>query len=137
MALSPEMFEGAAAGGIMAVIAGFLVFFIILIIALYVYSALALMAIAKRTGTPNGYLAWIPIANVYLITQIGKQSGWWTLGLLVGVIPFLGGLALVALEVFLFWKLAEACKKPGWWGVLTLIPVANLVILGILAWGKD
>ena len=47
--------------------------FLIIFLAVYIYGALALMAIAKKTKTPNGWLAWIPIANVFLIIQIAKQ----------------------------------------------------------------
>jgi len=46
-------------------------------LALYVYSSWALMTIAKKTDTPNAWLAWIPIANLYLMTQVA-QIPWWT-----------------------------------------------------------
>jgi hypothetical protein len=117
-------------GGLLAVI-------ILVALAAYIYFALALMTIAKRTNTPNAWLAWIPIANIYLLTQIGKQNGWWTAGLLAGVIPFLGGLAVLALMIFLWWKAAEQIKRPGWWGILMAIPLVNLVVLGMMAWGKN
>jgi hypothetical protein len=97
---------------------------------------LALIAIAKKTRTENSWLAWIPIANFYLITQMAKQSGLWTLILFASFIPIIGGLAVMAVLVWLFWTIAEKIKLPGWTSLLLLVPIVNLVMLGIYAWKK-
>ena len=112
------------------------VFFFILMIALYVYFALALMAIAKKTNTKNGWLAFIPIANVYLMTQIAGLPGWYTLAILLPIIPFIGVIAMWVIFIYMFWKIAEAIHKPGWWSILLIIPIVNLVVIGMMAWGK-
>jgi len=109
---------------------------LILMVGLYVYFALALMAIAKKTKTEKAWLAWIPIANVYLMTKVAGLPAWLTLAVLLPIIPFIGGLAMAAVMVFMWWKIAEAIGKPGWWSILLLIPIVNLVIVGIMAWGK-
>ena len=44
--------------GLYALFAGMGVFAMLIAIAIYVYFALALMAIAKKTNTPNGWLAF-------------------------------------------------------------------------------
>jgi hypothetical protein len=51
----------------------FLLFFAVF----YVYTALALMTIATKTNTPNGWLAWIPIANIILMLNIARKPIWW------------------------------------------------------------
>ena len=112
-----------------------IIFMLLMLIALYIYVSLALMTIAKKTKTKNRWFAWIPILNFYLITQIAKQSGWWTLILLAWIIPF-GGIAIVAVGIWMFWLIAERRKFPGWFSLLLLIPIVNLVMLGILAWKK-
>ena len=122
--------------GLYALFAGMGVFAMLIAIAIYVYFALALMAIAKKTNTPNGWLAFIPIANIYLMTQIAKLPGWYTLVILLPIIPVIGGIAMAAAIIYFWWKIAEAINKPGWWSILLLIPVVNLVIIGIMAWGK-
>ncbi len=122
--------------GFLAAISAFLVVFVIIALALYIYSALVLMAIAKKTKTPNGWLAFIPIANVYLMVKIAKLSGWFTLIVLVPIIPVVGSLALTAGTIWFWWRIAENIKKPGWWSLLMLVPVLNLIIMGIMAWGK-
>lgn len=126
-------------GAFLAAIVGFLAVFLIGVLIFYIYSALVLMAIAKKTKTPNGWMAWVPVLNIYLMTKIGKVSPWTMLGLLIVFIPFLNyiaGIVMMVLVVIWWWKIAEACKKPGWWGILMLIPIVNLIIMGILAWGK-
>jgi len=113
----------------------FVIFMILLCLAVYIYVAFALMTIAKKTNTKNRWMAWIPILNFYLITQIAKQSGWWTLILLASFISF-GGIAILAVAIWMFWLIAERRKLPGWFSLLLIIPIVNLVILGVIAWKK-
>jgi uncharacterized membrane protein YhaH (DUF805 family) len=122
--------------GSLAALGAFLAVYIIVMLAIYIYTAIALMAIAKKTDTPNGWLAWIPIANIYLMTQIAGISGWWTFGLLIVIIPFIGYFALLAGMIFLYWRIAIKLDKPGWWGILAMIPIVGWIIIGIMAWGK-
>ena len=103
---------------------------------IYVYAALALMYIAKRTKTENDWLAWIPIANVYLMTKIAGVHPAWTLVIFLTIIPIVGGLLMAAAMIYFWWKIAEVRGKPGWWSLLMIIPLVNFVIMGILAWGE-
>ena len=98
-------------------------------IAVYIWMAICLMKIAEKTGTPNGWLAWIPIANIYLICMIAGKPWWW---LLLFLIPIVN----IVILVILWWKIAEVRGKPGWWGVLLLVPIVNFVILGMLAFSN-
>ena len=118
----------AAAGAIIVTLV------IILVIAIYIYSSLALMTIANKTRTKNAWLAWIPIANIYLMTQI-SETPWWTIfSLLLAFIPLIGAFAFLAVYGWWWWKISENRNKPGWFGLLTIIPILNLVVMGILAW---
>lgn len=51
--------------------------YVILWLAIYVYIALALQTIAKKTGTANGWMAWIPVLNFILMIQIASKPIWW------------------------------------------------------------
>jgi hypothetical protein len=117
----PNAAQFAALGVVMMI--GFAVF-----AAFYIYAALTLQAIAKRTNTENGWLAWIPIANVILMLNIAKRPIWW---IILCFVPLVN----LAILIIVWMDIAVACKKPNWWGVLTIVPVANLVIMGLLAWG--
>lgn len=129
--MNNEALTQLAAWGVVAII----IFFIVAI-AVYIYMALALMTIAKKTKTPRPWLAWIPIANFYLMTQIAGVSGLVTLVLLASFIPYIGGLIIAGVSAWLWWRIAEERHRPGWWGILTIIPIVNLVIMGMLAWKK-
>ena len=90
----------------------------------------------QKTKTENGWLAFIPIANVYLATQMAGLSGWWTLIIFAALIPFIGSLALIGVMIWMWWIIAEKIGRPGWWSLLLLIPIVNFVVIGIMAWGK-
>ena len=110
--------------------------FLVIFLAMYVYAALALQTIAKRLNNEKAWLAWIPIANIYLITQLVGIPGWWTLIVFAQIIPFVGALAFLGVMGWILWLLAEKLNHPGWMGLLLLVPVVNLVVLWMLAWGS-
>jgi hypothetical protein len=93
----------------------------------YIYVSLALQTIAQKTNTENGWLAWIPIANIVLTLNIAKKPVWW-------IILFLIPLVNIVMAIVVWMAVAEARGKPSWWGVLIIIPVANLIVPGYLAW---
>jgi hypothetical protein len=133
---NPTSFDPVMMAKIMPILAPFIIAIVILGIALYIYHALALMAMAKKRKVANGWLAWIPIANIFLMTKLAGISGWFTLMIFASWIPFVGGLAVAVFMVWMWWKIAEKLGFPNWYGVLTIIPIANLIIVGIMAWGK-
>jgi len=98
-------------------------------IAVYIWLALCLQTIARKTDIPNAWLAWIPIANIYLMCKVGYKPGWWT-------ILFFIPIANVVFTVLVWMKIAEIRNQPSWLGILMIVPIANLVIPGILAFGS-
>lgn len=106
-----------------------LLIFILMFIPLYAYWALAAQIIARKTNTENGWLAWVPIANLILWANIARKPFWW--GLLC-IVPLVG-LVFMAL---VWMAIAEARNKPNWWGILAIVPFVNLVVPGYLAWSK-
>jgi hypothetical protein len=106
---------------------GFLMFCLVFLVAIYVYTALALQTIAQKTNTENGWLAWIPIANVILMLNIARKPVWW---ILLCLIP----LVSIVMFILIWMGIAEARNKPNWWGIMVIVPVMNLVMPGYLAW---
>ena len=117
-------------------ITAFFAVFMIFFAAVYVYTAIALMAIAKKTKTKNAWLAWIPVANIYLMTQIAEVQWWTMLFLLFAWIPVLGPAIVMGLTIYWWWNIAERRKMPGWMGILMAVPIVNLVAIGMIAWSK-
>lgn len=133
---------------------GIMVVLIILLIAIYIYFSLALMFIAKRTNTSNAWLAWIPYANIFLITKIAQKHWWPILLILIPlilnffpkniifyVINYISIIALMIFYTIWWWKICERRSKPGWWALVVLIPLIGwiwgLIMIGILAWEKN
>lgn len=95
----------------------------------YVYMALTLQFIATKTGTPDAWMAWVPILNVFLMCKIAGKPGWWVV---LFFIPFVN----LVMTVLVWMGIAEARHKPAWLGVLMLVPIANIVIPAHLAFSE-
>ena len=50
-----------------------MIFTSLISIAFYVLQAIALQSIAKNRGIENGWLAWIPVGNVYILGAIADD----------------------------------------------------------------
>ena len=103
-----------------------LLLIIVLSLAPYIWLALCLYIIANKTNTPNGWLAWIPIANIYLMCKVAGRPGWWTLLYFVPLVD-------IVIGIIVWMGIAKARYKPDWLGILMIIPILNFVIPGILA----
>jgi magnesium-transporting ATPase (P-type) len=117
--------EGGAAG--LAALGAFMFVFFLIALAFYVYMALALMTIAKKTNTENAWLAWIPILNIFLMLNIAKKPLWW-------FVLFLIPLVNIVIAIIVWMAIAEARHKPNWWGILMIVPFVNFIVPGYLAW---
>ena len=122
-----EESSGPSTGGLIAALAGFMMFFLILGLAMYVYCALAFQTIARKTNTPNGWWAWIPILQIILTLNIAKKPIWWIILLFIPLVN-------IVVSVIVLMAVAEARNKPSWWGIMFIIPVMNLIAPGYLAW---
>ena len=109
----PAMVAGAAGITIVSIIG----------VVAYVLTALGLMKLAQNKGIENAWLAWIPLANLYLLGKIVEtvSIGTWEIPrlevvlplvavgyLLLGRIPVLGfiiGLAMVVFAGFVLHRL--------------------------------
>ena len=119
------------------IIGMFSLFIIFGILAFYVYSAICLQIIAKKTDQGPYWFAWVPIANLFLSCKIAGLKYVWLLILFSLLIPVIGSICVAAFFAYLWYRIAIALNKPGWIGALTIIPIANLVIIGYLAFSKD
>jgi hypothetical protein len=100
---------------------------------MYIYMSVTLMKVAQKLNHENPWFAWIPILNAVLLFQLGEQNPWL---LLLVLIPGLGALIVGVISIIALMKI---CEKRGYdklLGLLYIVPIANLVLLGMLAWGK-
>jgi hypothetical protein len=110
-----------------AILGGFMLFVLLIAVAAYVYTALAVQTIANKTNTENGWLAWIPIVNIFLLVMIAKKPIWW---FFLCLIPLVN----IVVIVIIWMAIAEARGKPSWWGILLIVPVVGIIVPGYLAW---
>ena len=99
---------------------------LVLALAVYVYLAVCLQVLAKKTGTEQGWMGWVPILNLYLFCKLGGKPGWWVL---LFFVPFVN----VFFGVIIFMAIAEARGKPYWWGILIVVPLVRALVPGYLA----
>jgi len=126
--------------GWIAVVLAAIVVVIIIAIALYIYTSLVWMTIARKLKYDKPWLAWIPIARWFLIPILAKKH--WTWGFM-----FLVPIANIVFYFIWTWNIYERRKYPGWLAllpILIVIPVlgfialiANLVVRGIVAWADQ
>ena len=136
--LTEEGVKEALLGGTLgALIALGVMVLILFIVALYIYSSLAWYTIAKKLKHKKPWLAWIPIANVSLVLQLGRFHWAWVFLLLI---PIAGWIALFVLIIIATWRAFEKRKYPGWLSLSMIIPkvggILYLIAIGFVAWGK-
>lgn len=110
----------------------FTVFMALIAAAFYVFTSLMLYKLAKKRGTPNAWLAWIPLGNLYILgdtcgemmlfgkLKIDKTGLYlllvpiaaWIVTTILGILttlPFIGVLFSVILKIFnILWMIAFA-----------------------------
>jgi hypothetical protein len=99
----------------------------LLFIIIYLLQSFLLWLVAKKMRTGPAWLAWIPLANDYLISRLaGKHFGWW----LLFYVPIVN-----IYVAYIFWTaIMRRFKKPFWLGIFMLIPYLNWLMLFIIAY---
>ena len=104
--------------GIFAVMGAFFIFFFLIGIAMYVLGALGLYTMAQRRQLENAWVAWVPVAQLYILGKLIQSlrigsfevpqielvlPGFAVAGVFLGMIPVIGQIvALVSMVVSLF-----------------------------------
>ncbi len=100
-------------------------------LAIYIYTAYCLMKIAGRLGVENGWFAFIPFLNYWLITKMGGRDSTWFIFMLLG--SFCCGIVTMVMFIIIMMDVAEALGFQDWWGILLIIPLLNLYVFYKLA----
>jgi hypothetical protein len=124
----------------------------------FIYTAICLFKIAKKTNTSNAWLAWIPFLDFLLLIRIAKKPIWWIIPLLAPIIHIVASiiqpaesitnkyfylLSLITAVIFaipsvLVWmEISATLGKPKWLGILMIITPINIIIPGYLAFSKN
>jgi len=92
---------------------------------IYIYVAYTLMVLAGRLGHKDAWMAWIPFANLYLMTKMAGREWWWVIGAIITPIN-------IFVVPFLWFTIAGRLGKNPWIGAAIIIPFIGLFIPGYL-----
>ena len=87
------------------------------------------MTMANKRGIENAWLAFIPIADIYIACMIANKPAWWVVLCLIPFVNIIAG-------IIIWMGIAEAMGHPNWLGILWIVPIANLFLPGYLAWSN-
>lgn len=110
--------------------AGAMLAILFLLLAAFVIAAIAGMwKMFEKAGQP-GWAAIVPIYNTWVLAEIIGYPGWYGLFPLLAIIPFLGSLAVLVIQILFAVKLAQAFGKGG--GMIALLiflaPIGYMVL---------
>jgi len=93
----------------------------------YAFCSFALMKIADKTGVPNSWLAWIPVASLWVMCRAAGKPGWW---LLLFFVPIVN----VVVAFMIIFGMPAELGKTSLLGLLIFVPVIGIFLYyGILA----
>jgi hypothetical protein len=105
--------------------------FVLIWLAFYVYFAYCLMKMADRLGVENGWFAFIPFLNLWLLTEMGDRDSSWFIIMLI--FSFCCGIVTAVMVILILMDVAEKLGFENWWGILLIIPIFNLYVAYKLA----
>ena len=111
----------------LSIVASLITFIISIGVALFI--SYCLMVIAKKLGVENAWLAFIPIANFYIMVQCAGKPVWW---ILLFFVPFIN----IIIGIIIWMGIAERRGKPSWWGILLLVPFGAFFVPAYLAFSE-
>lgn len=83
-------------------------------LAVYAINSLFLMKLFKKANV-EGWIAWIPIYNMFKFLQLGGYSGWL---ILLALIPAVGTLAVAILMAMAAYEIGKKLGKDGAWVIM-------------------
>ena len=121
------------------VFAGAGVGFIILYVALLVFSIICWWLVFRKAGQP-GWAILIPVYNLLVMLRVAGKPWWWILFFLVALlawIPILGQILMLGLLVVFILIMHGISKSFGQGAGFTVgLVLLNIIFVAILAFGK-
>ncbi len=93
----------------------------------YVFTSYCLMKIADKLEIPNSWLAWIPIAQIWVMVRAAGKPGWWLILFFIPLVNFVIGLIV-------FFSIPTSLNKSSLYGLLLFVPILGVFLyFGLLA----
>jgi hypothetical protein len=107
---------------------------VIIYIAVIAFEIAALWKVFVKAGQP-GWVAIIPIYNLYILLKVIGRPGWWILLFLLAIIPFVGWIAVLVLGIIIAIDLAKSFAKSS--GFAVGLFLLNFIFVPILGFGES
>lgn len=114
---------------LLPIFAGFIVVILAVLAVLFLFFSLCLFLIAKKLEVSAAWTAWVPLLSLWAFVASARKSGWWIVLLFIPVVNFFVG-------IYLWMCICENLGRNKMLGLLMLLPLVNLVWLGILAFSR-
>ena len=102
---------------------------LVFMVAIYGFFAICLQTIAKKTGTENPWMAWVPLLNIILLLTIAKKPMWWVVLFFIPIVNFVAAILIMM-------SVAEQREKPSWVGALVVVPFFGTLVIPYLAFSS-
>lgn len=94
---------------------------------LYVFTSFCMMKIADKLSIPNSWLAWIPIAQAWVMVRAAGKPGWWLILLFIPLVN-------IVIAFIILFAMPVNLGKSSLYGLLTFIPILGIFLyFGLLA----
>lgn len=127
---SSSVLGGMGGGFLGALFAASILFFAVAIVLIYISSSYFWMTIGKKLKYKKAWLAWIPVANISMVLEMGKFHWAWVFLILL---PILGWIPLLVLFVISNWRIFEKRGYPGWLSLILVLMTFGGDIVGSIA----
>lgn len=118
--------SGAAAGLIALIVGLYVTFVIVMIAGAYVLTSIGFARLFRKAGI-EPWIGWVPYYNVWKLLELGGQPGWMVL---IALIPG-GSIALLVFLIFAEHRIGIAFGKDAVWTVLAVfLPWLWAILLG-------
>lgn len=115
--------QPSAAGGIIAGLIS-----LIIDVGIYVFICICFMKLYQKAGRPETWQAFIPIYNLWIISEISGKPGWWAI---MCIIPCVNIVFLIMIMI----ALAQAFGKGAGFAIGLIL--LGIIFLPILAFGDS
>jgi len=88
----------------------------------YFIGTFPIYKIAEKLGEENAWLAFIPIANLFLLASMAGKEWYWVLLFLIPIVGFF-------VAIYLFMCISDNLGYPQWMGLISIIPPIFIFVL--------
>jgi hypothetical protein len=101
---------------------------LVFMVVVYLAVTFPLYTIAQKMNEENAWMAFVPIAQAFLVISMAGREWWWFILLLIPLIN-------IVVAIILWMAIAENLGQPSWMGILMIVPLLNLGLLYYWAFG--